>query len=377
MDYHSWLNSRKESLLFRELNHYRDLVDFSSNDYLGFAQSKSLYEYFITTLTQNNNICFGSSGSRLISGNHEFTESLERRLAQFHKAETALLFNSGYVANLGVISSLDDRRYVFLYDEKCHASIRDGLRITLAKSYSFIHNNMQDLKQKLERYAGQTTVYVVVESLYSMDGDLCPLLELIELCQYYQSKIILDEAHSTGVMGPHGEGLAVQYGVEKDIFARIYTFGKALGCCGAVVCTSEIFKHYMINKSRTFIYTTALPIFNIIAISCAYDFLMRDNSIIRDLQKKVRYFKNHISSLLAPYFLDNQYVIQIFMVPGNEVAKSVEKYLLEQGIFVKAILSPTVSPNYERIRITLHHHNTEQDIIKLINCLHTSVNIHL
>jgi 8-amino-7-oxononanoate synthase len=175
----------------------------------------------------------GSTGSRLLSGNSELAMKLEAKLAATFRSQATLLFNSGYAANLAVLSSIPQKDDTIIYDELSHASIKDGARLSLAKKYSFRHNDMSDLERKISRSTGR--VYVVVESVYSMDGDSCPLRELTQLSKKLGFTIILDEAHTTGVSGPRGSGVSVEFDLHDQIDIRIYTFGKAMGACGACV----------------------------------------------------------------------------------------------------------------------------------------------
>ena len=195
--------------------------------YLGLAKKGFKFE---------GNQIKGSGGSRLLAGNYEQIERFESFLADFHQTESALVFNSGYNANLGLLSCVPQRGDIILYDELCHASIRDGIQLSNATSYSFKHNTLSDLEKKYRntKKASETT-YIVVESIYSMDGDMAPLAPIAELCQASGAALIVDEAHSTGFLGPRGEGLVVAEGLQTEVFARVHTFGKAIGSHGAII----------------------------------------------------------------------------------------------------------------------------------------------
>lgn len=199
----------------------------------------------------------GSTGSRLLTGHYELLETLEDKIAEFHQGEAALVFNAGYNANLGLLSAIPRRSDVILYDELVHASIHDGIRLSPARSSVFAHNNTSALEQLLQEHQGKT-IFVLVESIYSMDGDAAPLKTIQALCQKYQAYLVVDEAHSTGICGHYGEGLCVETGIHKEVFARIYTFGKAMGGHGAAVVGSKVLKDYLLNYARPLIYTTAL-----------------------------------------------------------------------------------------------------------------------
>jgi 8-amino-7-oxononanoate synthase len=220
------LAERENAGNLRQLTLKRAPVDFYSNDYLGIATSG--YPAEASGNFPESLMC-GSTGSRLLSGNSRRSEELEQTIAVFHRAESALLFNSGYDANTGLIPCITDRHTTILYDELCHASILDGVRLSLSnKRYKFRHNSVEDLAGKLKKFHG-CTVVVIVESVYSMDGDTAPLNDFAMLCNEFGAQLIVDEAHATGVFGEKGEGLVCAMGLEDQVFARVHTFGKALG----------------------------------------------------------------------------------------------------------------------------------------------------
>ena len=245
------LQKRISNSSLRKLSVRKNLIDFCSNDYLGFARSTEIFE-MAKQYSEESFHLNGSSGSRLISGNTEIAENLENYLAKFHLSESALLFNSGYDANLGLFSSVLGRNDTVIFDENIHTSVKDGIRLSPAKKVSFRHNDLVQLEAKIN--SAQGNIFVAIESVYSMDGDIAPLKDMAELCQKYTAKLIVDEAHSNGIYGKDGRGMCIDAEVEKKVFARVYTFGKALGCHGAVVCGSEILKEYLINFARSFIY---------------------------------------------------------------------------------------------------------------------------
>lgn len=355
------LEERKRNNRFRVLKVNTGDVDFYSNDYLGFAQDGSLIALAEKILsTAGKTPVTGSTGSRLISGNFSYTEQLEKSIAQFHRSETALIFNSGYDANLGLISSVAGKEDTFIYDQLCHASIIDGMRLSLASRVKFEHNNLSDLESKLSRSKGN--IFVITESAFSMDGDFSPLMEINELCKKYRAHLIVDEAHATGVFENEGRGLVNEFGIEKDIFARIHTFGKALGCHGAVVLGSSVLKYYLINHARSFIYTTALPLHSLAYIGAAYELLPHSGD------KRRRLFENmELFSTLTGQSLSSP-IAAIF--PGTpEKTKALADLLNKEKIMVKAILPPTVPEGSERIRICLHAFNTKKEIEHLVSLI--------
>ena len=370
------IDRRVEAGSLRKLVVLPQGADFCSNDYLGFARSKTLFELFLSKLAQKKPANFnfmGSTGSRLISGNTKLVESLEKEIARFHHAKAGLIFNSGYNANLALFSSVAQKNDTIIYDALCHASIREGILLSFAKSYSFRHNDTADLEKKIKT-RGRGNVFVAVEALYSMDGDLCPLAELVRICEQYGAHLIVDEAHSGGTLGSRGEGLIASQNMEAHVFARVHTFGKALGCHGAIVLGDAILKTYLINHGKAFIYTTALPFYNLIAIQCAYQHLKNNASLILELHSKVKQFNSHIKeSKLEEHFLKSDSPIQGFLIPDNFAMKKAERYLHSHRYNVKAILSPTVPRSRERFRICLHAFNRREDITSLIRCIQKMV----
>ncbi|MEL6863692.1 MAG: 8-amino-7-oxononanoate synthase [Bacteroidota bacterium] len=336
-------------------------LDFCSNDYLGFAQSQSI-EQAIRSLRKAPTGQIGGTGSRLISGHSPQIAALEQQIAQIHRGEAALLFNSGYTANLGLLACIATRHDTILYDELVHASIRDGIRLSPARSFSFRHNQLDALQQKLQHAQGQ--VFIMVESVYSMDGDEAPLSALVELAKREGCQLIVDEAHALGVSGRYGT--VQRLGLEKEVFARVFTFGKALGAHGATIVGSQLLIDYLVNFCRPFIYTTAPPPYQIDHISAAYKALI-DTPAVDLLQSRIQYFRQNIPAPLKPYFLPSQTAIQSFLWPSNEALRALSDHLLDQGIWVKAILHPTVPKGRERLRISLHANHPLSAIERLIH----------
>lgn len=334
------------------------LKDFTSNDYLGLARSKELQVKIADKLKRTETLN-GATGSRLLSGNNHHVEELEKQLRAIFNAEACLIFNSGYAANLGVLSSLPSRHDTILYDELCHASIKDGIRLSLAKKFSFHHNDLNDLQLKIKKAQGK--VFIVVESVYSMDGDLCLLPELVNLAEQHACFIILDEAHSTGVTGHNGGGLAVSLGLQAKIAVRIYTFGKAIGSHGACVAGSQKLIEYLVNFSRPFIYTTALPDHTIISLSHAFEFLQQNISLQNILQQKIKTFRD----ALGENFHASSTAIQTITFGSVTKTKAKADLLHTKGFDVRPIFSPTVPEGKERLRICLHTFNSDQEIIDL------------
>ncbi|GAB1855263.1 pyridoxal phosphate-dependent aminotransferase family protein [Flavobacteriaceae bacterium MHTCC 0001] len=373
------LDERSIDNALRHLKNQSDLIDFSSNDYLGFSKSEAIFDTahsILKTLKVN-----GATGSRLLSGNHSLYQEVEKNISEFHQCETALIFNSGYNANIGFFSSVPQRSDVILYDEYIHASIRDGITMSNAKSYKFKHNDLKDLSKMLKRssstleFAQHNNIYIVTESVFSMDGDTPNLLKLVEVSKKHNALLVIDEAHAIGVFGEKGMGLTQYLNIQNEIFARIITFGKAIGCHGAAILGSHQLKEYLVNFCRSFIYTTALPPHSIATIKAAYIELESTENRIA-LLSNIDFFKKEIQKHhLKSVFVDSDSAIQCCIIPGNNNVKSISHHLQQQGFDVKPILSPTVPKNEERLRFCLHSYNTREDIRNVLNILNFVINI--
>ena len=363
------LESRKQNNSLRQLPSFNNLVDFSSNDYIGFSKSETIFKHAHHYLIENEVIQNGATGSRLISGNHFLYQNAETFIAQFHEAESALIFNSGYDANLGFFSAVPQRNDVILYDELSHASIRDGILMSNAKSYKFNHNDFEDLEHLILKFPN-TNVYIVTETVFSMDGDCPNLEELVMLSEKYNCYLVVDEAHTLGVFGEKGEGLAQYLQLHSRIFARIMTFGKGLGCHGAVVLGSPELREYLINFARSFIYTTGLSPHSVATILVAYQQLEIEKETIEKLRQNIIFFNQQKNLLgLKPMFVRSKSAIQSAIVPGNENVKKLAQQLQDKGFDVKPILSPTVPEGQERLRFCIHSYNSEEEISQILELL--------
>ncbi|ULQ57798.1 8-amino-7-oxononanoate synthase [Flavihumibacter rivuli] len=355
------LSERRQQDAFRQLRVTEGMVDFCSNDYLGIAHGHKLAPYM-----DHSHNGHGSAGSRLLAGNTAFALEVEAMIARFHEGEAALIYNSGYDANLGLLSSVAQKADTIIYDQLSHASIRDGIRLGFAQSFSFRHNDVEDLEKKLASVKGEGEVFVVTESVFSMDGDQAPLAAIVALCKRYNAHLIVDEAHGFGVIGDRGEGLLHSLGIHQEVFARVYTYGKAAGVHGASVVGSRLLKDYLVNFSRSLIYTTALPPVAIDAIRCAYQLIPQLQAERQQLGELIQCFRN---ASIPFQKLDSYTPIQGVVVPGNEAARKVASSLAEKGMDSRAILYPTVPKGGERLRIVLHAFNTVEQINDLLTVL--------
>jgi 8-amino-7-oxononanoate synthase len=358
------LGERQAAGNLRMLKPENNLVDFCSNDYLGFARSSELKQSIDTELNKYH-LANGSTGSRLLSGNSQYIEDLEHEIATLHNSEAGLIFNSGYDANVGLFSSLPQRGDTIITDELIHASIIDGARLSHANRYTFKHNDLSSLEAKLIAATG--IIYVAIESVYSMDGDTPSINEILQFTEKYNANLIVDEAHAIGL---YGFGL-IDSEMQKRVFARVVTFGKALGCHGAIILGSDVLKQYLVNFARSFIYTTAASPHQFAAIKVAY---LRLKQSANEIEKPKNNLGSFTQNIKSSALIESDSAIQCILLNSNEKAKKVAAALQNAGLDVRAILSPTVAPGSERIRICLHSFNTENEIILLTDTINKLIN---
>ncbi|WP_121363932.1 aminotransferase class I/II-fold pyridoxal phosphate-dependent enzyme [Flavobacterium limicola] len=365
------LEIRMQNNALRKLSFRNNLIDFSSNDYLGLSQSENIFDETHQFILDRNYKKNGATGSRLLSGNHKLYQETEDFIAKFHQSEAALIFNSGYDANVGFFSAVPQKGDLILYDELCHASIRDGVQLSNAKAYKFNHNDPEDLEKLILRNPN-TIIYIVTESVFSMDGDCPNLEELVSVSSKHNCYLVVDEAHALGVFGSSGEGFVQMLGLQDHVFARIMTFGKGLGCHGAAILGSVELKDYLVNFARSFIYTTGLSPHSVATILIAYQHLKKDSASILKLRENIVFFNQQKNLLsLKSLFVRSKSAIQSAIIPGNEKVKSIANQLQEKGFDVKAILSPTVPEGQERLRFCLHSYNSQEEISAVMHCIYS------
>lgn len=369
---------RASKNMLRKLDGCQNLIDLSSNDYLGFSRNQRLAKKALEILESDSHFKNGSTGSRLLTGNHVLYEKLEAYLAEYHNTGAALVFNSGYDANLGFFSSVPQRNDIIFYDELCHASIRDGITLGNAKSYKFKHNDLNDLVEKILSVRAQSRtkgseIYVVTESVFSMHGDSPDLRALARICDEHELYFVVDEAHAVGVFG---KGRVNELKLESSIFARIITFGKAIGVHGAAILCSDELKQYLINFSRSFIYTTGQSPHTIAAILASYQELQSENgakSMIR-LRENINFFTREIENNgLGTYFRGSTSAIQICELGGNENVKKLSQVLRIKGFDVRPILTPTVPKKKERLRLCIHAFNTTNEMKEVLQIIKDNI----
>ncbi|MCO5229753.1 MAG: pyridoxal phosphate-dependent aminotransferase family protein [Chitinophagales bacterium] len=356
------LKNRQENNRYRQLTLLGDLIDFRSNDYLGLTQSAWIKQKLSEFQFQQ----LGSSGSRLLSGNSSIHEQVEDFLADFYQSESALLFNSGFDANVGLLSTIIRPDDIVYFDEAIHASMHQGLKLSKAETISFNHNDIEDLENKIEQYPTKKIAWIVCESYYSMNGDKAPLEKLAQIAQKYNLQIIVDEAHAVGCFGENGRGLCNEINFGNSLFARIVTFGKAIGSHGAAILCSQKTKEYLINFSKNFIYTTALPPHNIYHIYLAHQFLLKFPNAAKKLHQNIQYFKQRTFDLQN---LSGEGPVFSFILPGEQNVKILAQKLQNIGMAIQPIVAPTVPKGKEQLRIILHSQNTIDEIQLLIATL--------
>lgn len=353
-------------------------LDFSSNDYLGLSRDRDLahfitesYKSYISHQPSSVPV-MGSTGSRLLTGNSDLYVDTEKYIASFHSQKECILSNSGWDLNFGLLSSISSEDTVVVYDEYIHNSLVMGIRAGRSKSiHSFQHNNLTDLTNLLYKNKRKEIV-IVIESIYSMDGDMAPLKDIFELALETGAMVLVDEAHSVGVYGPRGDGLvsALQLQQHPNLLGVVYTFGKAVGQHGAALVTPhEILLTYLANYSKPLIYSTSLPIHSIISIREAYRAIASAHVARTHLFSLVELFKTLSRASSIPLLAASESPIQAVIVPTNAAVIAVAQQLQLRGFSCFPIRAPTVPAGTERIRVILHSHNTVEDVSRLVESL--------
>jgi 8-amino-7-oxononanoate synthase len=357
------LDERKLNAAFRSLKAGGNQVDFFSNDYLGIASKEFTNDTSVFNPFQRN----GSTGSRLLAGHSVEASSLEDWIQTTFNAEAALVFNSGFDANLGLMSTLPGRNDTVFYDSLVHASLREGIRLSPCKAYSFQHNDADDLRKKAA--LSQGIVYVVIESVYSMDGDEPKLADFIEVCKEFGWHLIVDEAHGLGIRGESGKGSSFDLSNSEDVFARVLTFGKAAGFHGAAVLGSKVLIDFLVNFCRPFIYSTALPPSDYKKLQQLLKYLIAAEKERKQLNLLVEQFRKWQLTQTNFNFISSLSPIQNLLVPGNAEVSKLAEYLQLNGYDVRPIKNPTVPVGSERLRIILHSYNTTAELDGLLRLL--------
>ncbi|MCB1214070.1 MAG: 8-amino-7-oxononanoate synthase [Deltaproteobacteria bacterium] len=351
----------------------RDLINFSSNDYLNLASDLRLKTAFKEGIEKWG---VGSGASRLVCGSLQCFHDLEKKLAAFKGAEASLLFNSGYQANVGILSALLPQEGAIFSDELNHASMVDGIRLSKLKCFIFPHNDTQNLQEQLKRFRSkhpQVPILIATESVFSMEGDLCPLEEILNLAESFEAYVYLDEAHATGVFGKSGAGISESFR-QHSAFSRLIqmgTLGKALGCFGAYVAGSQTLIDYLINQARTFIYATALPPALCLAVEAALKIVQEEPERRKKLWQNIEAFREIWGEKNPDQHL--KCISPIISIPLGEPKLSLDlsQKLFEKGYWVTAIRPPTVPVGTSRLRVTLTSDHREEELKFLIHAIHS------
>jgi 8-amino-7-oxononanoate synthase len=348
----------------------REVILLCSNDYLGLAGHPALRAASAEAAQRWG---VGAGASRLVSGNMSLHAELEAEIAAFKGYERSVLFGAGFLANLGVISAMAGVGHVILSDELNHASIIDGCRQSRAETIVYRHCDPDSLDHGLRRAAGRD-VLIVTDAVFSMDGDLAPLAEIVQLARRYRARVIVDEAHATGVVGPQGRGLVAALGLEREVDVVIGTLGKALGSYGAFACCAPPLAEYLINRARTLIYSTALPPPTVGAALAGLRLVQDEPEIVGRLWRKAR----RLRAELAKHGLDvqeNEMPIVPIVVGDPTMAVEGCEQALRHGVFAQAIRPPTVPAGTSRLRAVASAAHDDEDLRSAAQVLADSVRI--
>ena len=338
-------------------------VNFSSNNYLGLADSPLLKKASIKAIEKYG---AGTGASRLMSGTLKLHRDLEKKIAQFKGEEDAMIFPSGFMANLGAIPALAGSKDAIIVDRLNHASIIDGARLSHAKIFVYPHCDINALKKILKRTEGFPRRLVITDSLFSMDGDKAPLLDILKLCKKYKSMLMVDEAHATGVFGKRGSGLVEESGLSGKIDIVMGTMSKALGGMGGYIAGKKAIIEYLRQTARTFIYTTSLPASLTVGSLAAIDYIEKNKKMRMAFQKKIEYVRNGLLSLGYNLLASSSQIIPVVIGPAGKTME-MQKYLFRQGLFILAIRPPTVPKNSSRFRITVTTAHKKEHLDRLLD----------
>ena len=340
------------------------LLSFCSNDYLGLANHPDIIRAATDAMPDTG---LGGAASHLICGHHDAHHQLEVRLAAFTRRSSALFFSTGYMANMGVIAALAGRGDTIFSDRLNHASIVDGCILSRARVRRYPHGDMEALADMLAGTDGHKLV--VTDGVFSMDGDIAPLSELAALCRAHDALLVVDDAHGVGVLGPQGRGSLTELGLsEKDVPVLIGTLGKAVGTSGAFVAGPQLLMDYLVQKARTYIYTTAMPPAIAAATCTSLELIEREDSRRSHLLSLISEFRRQ-ASLLGYELMPSRTPIQPIMVGDNWSALALSQALEEKGLMVTAIRPPTVPEGQARLRVTFSAAHSWEDLSRLLDAL--------
>jgi 8-amino-7-oxononanoate synthase len=355
----------------RDADQFRDLatppgIPLSSNDYLGLASHPRLREVIAQAAAEDDRVA--STGSRLLSGNHARWEQLESQFAAFIGVEAALYFSSGYAANVGLLSSIAKPGDTIFSDSANHASLIDGIRLSRARKVIFPHADLNYLEDALRRQSDNGGKLVVVESIFSMEGDRAPIADVVGLCERFDAFLIVDEAHATGVEGSAGRGLTHQAGRSERVLATVHTCGKALASMGAFVAGSFTVRDFLINQARPFIFSTALPPYCAAHVSEASRLAAKADAERDHLQRLTSSLRVRLCEAGFDVRRSGSQIIPLILGP-NETALRVAAALCAEGFAIRAVRPPTVPAGTARLRLSLNASLSMNDLDKLMHVL--------
>ncbi|HYY22112.1 MAG TPA: 8-amino-7-oxononanoate synthase [Thermoleophilaceae bacterium] len=335
----------------------RPVLLLCSNNYLGLADHPQVREAAAEAAMRYG---AGAGASRLVSGNMTIHRRLEEQLAEFKRSEACLLFGSGYLANVGVVSALAREGDVVFSDRLNHASIVDGCRLARAETFIYEHGDVEQLESGLRRAGGRGSL-IVTDGVFSMDGDLAPLEEIVELAQRFDARVMVDEAHATGAVGPGGRGSVADAGLEGEVELVLGTLGKALGSYGAYVCCEGAIAKYLVNTARTLIFSTALPPPSAAAALAALELLRAQPHRVERLQRNGEVLRAALQADGVPTDPSETHIVPV-VIGDPEAAVAASERLLEQGIFAQAIRPPTVPAGSSRLRLAAMASHTAREL---------------
>ena len=346
-------------------------VNLCSNDYLGLAADPRLKQAVVEAVASARQM--GATGSRLLSGNAREWEELETEFAEFAGAESALYFGSGYAANVGLLSSVLGPGDTVFSDALNHASLIDGMRLSGAEKIIYPHGDARFLEDALrESSRGPGAKVIVTESIFSMEGDVARIDHLLRLARTYGAELIVDEAHALGVCGPEGRGVVAELKLEREIFATVYPCGKALASAGAFVCCGAALKEFLVNRARTFLFSTALPPYFARQIRAAFGIAREEKSRRKHLHEISIAFREGLSIAGLNYGASSTQIVPVIL-GSNEAALRVAAQLQAAGYAVRAIRPPTVPAGTARIRVSLTSRITLADVHRLVGAIDAAV----
>lgn len=371
---HSGLTDRLRGELqhLQEESQFRTLenpsgVSLCSNDYLGLADDPRLKSAVMDAAGGAR--AMGSTGSRLLSGNTPEWEELESEFARFVGAEAALYFGSGYAANLGLLGAILRPGDIVFSDALNHASLIDGIRLSRAQKIIYPHLDLVCLEKRLrEHQESRGAKVIVTETVFSMEGDVAPLPGILELARKYGADVALDEAHAIGICGPHGRGMAAEYRCERAIFASVHTCGKALASAGAFVCGGDVLRQFLVNRARTFIFSTAMPPYMAAQIHAALHLAREADEARAHLADMAALLRRELSLRGLPSGTSATHIVPVIL-GTNEKALHVAGQLQAAGFAAKAIRPPTVPAGTSRIRLSLTCKITAEDVRRIVDVI--------